>query len=329
MSIPGERGAPPGAAHGRDEDRLRARGVHDLGRRRARRYAPADPADVRGAGADRPAAIAEEHPALFPARRRPPAPDPADDLRGRAQPGGGRDGPRDGEAGRGDARRAGAGPGPGRGAGAAGRRGDRARPPHTEDRDRPLRRLREHLPRPRPRRCGSRSSAPEPTGMADAAGSLHAEVAGGGRLGPANRRREPQHRGRSRPPPGRADRPGGGDGHAGAAEARRRRHLDPRAGRRGGAGAPQAERRRRARGASLQRPGQDAAAGREGDGRARRRVHLDRAHPPGAQRPLLGRCRDPSRPRLADQGDLRGPRPAPGDLAEPRGDGAGVGEVRA
>ena len=58
-------------------DRRRARRLHDLGRRRARRHAPADAADVRGARPDHAAALAEEHPPLLAARRRAAAADPA------------------------------------------------------------------------------------------------------------------------------------------------------------------------------------------------------------------------------------------------------------
>ena len=69
---------------GRRHDRRGPRRVHDLGRRRAGRDAPADPAHVRGARPDHAAALAEEHAALLPARRRAPAPHPADDRARRA-----------------------------------------------------------------------------------------------------------------------------------------------------------------------------------------------------------------------------------------------------
>ena len=61
--------------------RPRPRRVHDLGRGRAGRDAPADPAHVRDARADRAPALAEGHPPLLPGRRRAPAPDPGDDDR--------------------------------------------------------------------------------------------------------------------------------------------------------------------------------------------------------------------------------------------------------
>ena len=105
-------GVPDGRASrradSRHRDRRRARRLHDLGRRRAGRDAPADTADVRGARTDRAEALAEEHPALLPARRRAAAADPADDLRGGAEPGRGGDGAGAGRAGREDARGAGA-----------------------------------------------------------------------------------------------------------------------------------------------------------------------------------------------------------------------------
>ena len=62
-------------------------------------------------------------------------------------------------------------------------------------------------------------------------------------------------------------------------------------------------------------------ARREGDGGARRRVHLGRAPPARARRQGLRRRRPAPRPRLAGQGGRRGARPAPGHLAEPRGHG--------
>ena len=72
----------------------------------------------------------------------------------------------------------------------------------------------------------------------------------------------------------------------------------------------------------------DAAPGREGDGEARRRVHLDRAPAAGADRGRLRRRRRPPRPRLAGEGDRRGARPAQGHLAQPRGQRPGAGEIR-
>ena len=59
----------------------RSRRVHDLGRRRAGRDAPADAADVRVARADRAQALAEGHAPVLAGRRRAPAPDPGDDDR--------------------------------------------------------------------------------------------------------------------------------------------------------------------------------------------------------------------------------------------------------
>ena len=65
----------------------RPRRVHDLGRRRAGRDAPADAAHVRAARADRAQALAQGHAAVLAGRRRAPAPHPGDDHRARAQPG--------------------------------------------------------------------------------------------------------------------------------------------------------------------------------------------------------------------------------------------------
>ena len=65
---------------------LRPRRVHDLGRRRARRDAPADAADLRGARPDRAAPLGQGDAALLARGRRAAAPHPADDGRARAQP---------------------------------------------------------------------------------------------------------------------------------------------------------------------------------------------------------------------------------------------------
>ena len=90
-----ERRAAPTSAGARRARGGRARPpprrVHDLGRRRARRDAPADAAHVRGARADHAEALAEEHPPLLLRGRRAAAADPADDRRGRPQPRRGRD----------------------------------------------------------------------------------------------------------------------------------------------------------------------------------------------------------------------------------------------
>ena len=139
---------------GRDDDRRGARRLHDLGRRRARRDAPADAADVRGAGADRAEALAEEHPPLLAARRRAAAPDPADDHRGGLNLAGVETVLELERRVERDARRAGADAGqrPRSWSGEIGR-GDRAGPALAEGRDRPLRRLRAASSRSRPRRC--------------------------------------------------------------------------------------------------------------------------------------------------------------------------------
>src|ERR1700733_2266645 len=81
-----------------NELRRRAGGLHDLGRRRTRRDAPADAAHVRDARADRAEALAEKHPPLQPPRRRTAPPDPGDDRPG-TEPGRGRDGAGAGRAG--------------------------------------------------------------------------------------------------------------------------------------------------------------------------------------------------------------------------------------
>ena len=96
---------------------------------------------------------------------------------------------------------------------------------------------------------------------------------------------------------------------------------------RGGRGAADAERGRPSRGCP-RRLAADPAPGREGDGEARRRVHLDRAPAAGADRRRLRRRRPPARPRPAGEGDRRGPRPAPRHLAQPRGQRPGAGEIR-
>ena len=70
------------------------------------------------------------------------------------------------------------------------------------------------------------------------------------------------------------------------------------------------------------------AARREGDGRARRRVHLHRAHPARPRRQGLGAGGAAARPRGAGQGNRRGARPTSRHLPEPRGHDAGAGEVR-
>ena len=62
----------------------RARRLHDLRRRRARRDAPADAAHVRAARPDRAQALAQGHAPVLPGRRRAAAPHPADDRRARA-----------------------------------------------------------------------------------------------------------------------------------------------------------------------------------------------------------------------------------------------------
>ena len=62
----------------------RPRRLHDLGRRRAGRDAPADAAHVRGARADRAQALAEGHAPVLAGRRRAAAAHPGDDRRARA-----------------------------------------------------------------------------------------------------------------------------------------------------------------------------------------------------------------------------------------------------
>ena len=84
-------GAPRASAVGDPDDharrgRDRPRRVHDLGRRRAREHAPADAAHVRGARADRAAALAEGHAPVLPGGRRAAAAHPGDDGRARPEP---------------------------------------------------------------------------------------------------------------------------------------------------------------------------------------------------------------------------------------------------
>ena len=87
----GARGLPEGV-EANPRDRLSADGrpapLHDLGRRRARRHAPADAADLRAEGPRAPEAHGRQHAPLLGRRHRAAAADPAADDRDRAQPGG-------------------------------------------------------------------------------------------------------------------------------------------------------------------------------------------------------------------------------------------------
>ena len=206
----------------------------------------------------------------------------------------------------------------GQGPGARDARRDRARAALAAGRDRPLRRLRRRRDRPGgPGASRSRSPSSAPgRGARRAAGPIHDQVPGGRRRRPAARLRAPQPRGRAGAPAARAARPGGRPGRAGAAEARRRRGVDPRRGRsRRSTGLPElggdAEpdvRPSQAFVRTLQRAEKEMAG-------ARRRVHLHRAPPARPGRQVLRGRRPPARPRLAAEGDLGGPRAAPRHLA--------------
>ena len=95
LSAEGQRadkaGAPMARSGARTVTRVRSRRprrVHDLRRRRAREHAPADAAHVRGARADRAAALAQGHAPVLAGGRREAAPHPGDDGRARPEPGG-------------------------------------------------------------------------------------------------------------------------------------------------------------------------------------------------------------------------------------------------
>ena len=78
------RGAEEGVRS--EHPRLRASALHDLGRGRARRHAPADAPDLRDQGARPAGPDSRRDPPLLRARPRPAAADPAADHRARAQP---------------------------------------------------------------------------------------------------------------------------------------------------------------------------------------------------------------------------------------------------
>ena len=196
--------------------------------------------------------------------------------------------------------------------------------------DRALRRLRRGRDRPAsPAERRSRSPSSDRGAGSDAAGSLHDQVPGGRGRRAAACRRESKPGGRPAAPPPRAAGPGGRPRGAGAPEARRGSGRDPRANARGDRRTCPPSAAKRSPRSGPRRPSSAPSSvprrrwPRWATSTSRRNTSCSRSQTSSSGLADL----------LPDSGSLakgicRGPRPAPGHLADPGGHDAGAREVR-